>query len=51
LAGPDSALRPELIQTLEQLNNASRAVADLAEFLERNPNALLTGTKHTKESP
>jgi paraquat-inducible protein B len=51
LAGPDSALRPELVQTLEQLNNASRAVADLAEFLKRNPNALLTGTKQTKESP
>jgi len=51
LAGPDSALRPELVQALEQLNNASRAVADLAEFLKRNPNALLTGTQHTKESP
>jgi len=49
LAGPDSALRPELIQTLEQLENASRAVADLAEFLKRNPNALLTGTKQPKQ--
>ena len=49
LAGPDSALRPELIQTLEQLDNASRAVADLAEFLKRNPNALLTGTRQQKQ--
>jgi paraquat-inducible protein B len=49
LIGPDSALRPELIQTLEQLDNASQAVADLAEFLKRNPNALLTGVKQPKQ--
>ena len=51
LAGPDSALRPELIRTLEQLDSASRAVADLAQFLERDPNALLTGKKQPKELP
>ncbi len=51
LVGPDSALRPELIQTLEQLDNASRAVADLAEFLKRNPNSLLTGIKQPKQQP
>jgi hypothetical protein len=44
-------LRPELIQTLEQLDNASRAVADLAEFLKHNPNALLTGAKQPKQQP
>ena len=49
LAGPDSALRPELIQALEQLDNASRTVADLAEFLKRNPNSLLTGTRQPKQ--
>ncbi len=51
LVGPDSAIRPDLIQALEGLGNASRAVADLAEFLERNPNTLLTGRKSPKEQP
>jgi paraquat-inducible protein B len=51
LVGPDSALRPELIRALEQLSEAGTAVADLAEFLKRNPNALLTGIKRPKENP
>jgi paraquat-inducible protein B len=51
LLGPDSAFGPELTQALEQLGNAGRAIADLAEFLERNPNALLTGRKRPKEQP
>jgi len=49
LLGPDSALPPDLRQALEELSNAGRAVAELAEFLERNPNALLTGKKRPKE--
>lgn len=51
LLSPDSALRPELMQALEELSNASRAVADLADLLQRNPNALLTGRKRSKEQP
>jgi paraquat-inducible protein B len=51
LLGPDAALRPDLREALEQLGNAGRAVADLADFLERNPNALLTGKKRPKEQP
>jgi paraquat-inducible protein B len=51
LLGPDSAFRPNLIRALEELGNASRAIAELAEFLERNPNALLTGKKRPKEQP
>ena len=51
LLGPDSALRPDLIQALEELRRAGNAVADLAEFLERNPNALLTGKKRPKGQP
>ena len=51
LLGPDSALRPDLMQALEELGNASRAVADLAEFVKRNPNTLLTGIKRPKEQP
>ncbi len=49
LLGPDNSFSSDLTQALEQLGNAGRAVADLAEFLERNPNALLTGTKKPKE--
>jgi len=49
LIGPDSAVPSDLRQALEDLGNAGRAIADLAEFLQRNPNALLTGRKHRKE--
>ena len=51
LLGPDSVFRPELIRALEKLSAASTAVTDLAEFLKRNPNALLTGIKRHKEQP
>jgi len=51
LLGPDSSLRPDLKQALEELSNVGRAVADLAEFLERNPTALLTGKRRPKEQP
>jgi paraquat-inducible protein B len=51
LLGPDSAMRPDLIQALEELGHAGSAVADLAEFLKSNPNALLTGRKRPKEQP
>ena len=49
LLGPDNSLGSDLTQSLEQLGNAGRAVADLAEFLQRNPNALLAGRKKPKE--
>jgi len=51
LLGPDSAIPSDLKQALEEASNASRAIADLAEFLQRNPNALLTGRKRPKEQP
>jgi paraquat-inducible protein B len=51
LLGPDSAFRPNLNQALEELSHASHAVAELAELLERNPNALLAGKKQPKEQP
>jgi paraquat-inducible protein B len=47
--GPEASFRFDLSQALEQLGNASRAVADLAEFLQRNPDALITGRKAPKE--
>lgn len=49
MLGPDAAFRSDLPQALEQLSNASRALADLAEFLQRNPDALLMGRKRPKE--
>jgi paraquat-inducible protein B len=51
LLGPDASLRAELRDTLEELSNASRAITDLADFLQRNPNALLTGRKRPKQEP
>lgn len=38
-------LGDDLVDTLEHLNDAADAVKRLADFLERNPNALLTGKK------
>jgi phospholipid/cholesterol/gamma-HCH transport system substrate-binding protein len=49
LIGPDSAIPSDLSQALEDLGNAGHAVADLAEFLKRNPNTLLTGRSQPKE--
>jgi paraquat-inducible protein B len=49
LVGPDSAIPTDLKQALEDVGNAGHAVADLAEFLERNPNTLLTGKRKPKE--
>jgi len=51
LLGPDSAIPSDLKQALEELSNVCRAVSDLAEFLGRNPNALLTGKKRPKDQP
>lgn len=48
LIGPDSSVKSDLTEALQQLGNASRAVADLAEFLQRNPDALLRGRKQPK---
>ncbi len=40
-----NGLGDEFVATLQQLNEAADAVKRLADFLERNPNALLTGKK------
>ncbi len=49
LLGPDNSFGSDLTQALEQLGNAGRSVADLAEFLKRNPDALIAGRKPPKE--
>ncbi len=43
-----NGLGDELVGTLEQINEAADAVKRLADFLERNPNALITGKKQPK---
>lgn len=41
-------LGEETVRTMNQLTEAAASVQRLAEFLERNPNALLTGKKQPK---
>ena len=45
ILSPDSALQHDLTLMLEQLASAAQSIAALIEFLERNPNALITGRK------
>lgn len=40
---PEARLLQQLDQTLDRLGDAARALTDLAEYLRRNPNALITG--------
>jgi paraquat-inducible protein B len=49
LLAPDAPLSRDLAGALEQLRHAARSVGDLADYLSRNPNALLSGRK-PKES-
>jgi len=42
---PDSPLFYEITSTLREIKNTAASVRLLAEYLERNPNALLTGKK------
>jgi len=51
LLDPDAPLRFDITQALEDLSNAAHSVSDLAEFLKRNPQALLTGRKPSKPQP
>lgn len=43
LMSPDSNLRYEFETTLRELSRAAQSIRLLADYLERNPNALLTG--------
>jgi paraquat-inducible protein B len=51
LAEPDAPLRADLRHTLENLAAAAAALSDLADFLRRNPNAILTGRKPSQTQP
>lgn len=46
--GGDSPLQHDLQKSLEELAKASRAVRDLVEFLERQPNSLIFGKEADK---
>ena len=41
--GPDSALRYDLARLLRELTTTARLLRTLADFLEKNPNALILG--------
>src|SRR5262249_5117378 len=43
LLAPDGPLAVELTQTVADLGQAARALRNLADYLERNPNAVLFG--------
>lgn len=46
---PSSAVYAEVMEALDQIAGASRALRLLVEYIERNPNALLTGRPPEKE--
>ncbi len=46
--GPDSALASELPGLLQQVSEAARSIRELADFLDRHPEALLRGRHETK---
>lgn len=46
---PDSSLRYELENTLRELSRAAQSARQFTDYLERNPNALLTGRPDQSE--
>ena len=51
LFGPQSGLDVEAIRTLQQVRETAESLQQFAEFLERNPNALITGRKMPETKP
>jgi paraquat-inducible protein B len=49
--GPQTGLGEEAARTLRQLTETAESLQELADFLERNPSALLTGKKRPSKSP
>jgi len=43
VVAPDASIHTELLRTLEQVSNASRSIAELADFLRHNPNTVIVG--------
>ena len=51
IVAPDSQLQAELLQALQQIAGAAQSLSSLADFLERHPNALITGRKKPDQKP
>jgi paraquat-inducible protein B len=51
IVSSDSPLQRQLHEALEQIADAAQSVAALADFLERNPNSILTGRKKSDKKP
>jgi paraquat-inducible protein B len=51
LLAPDSPLRNNLDQALQQLAGAVQSLSALADFLKEHPNALITGRQNQEKKP
>jgi paraquat-inducible protein B len=51
MLAPDSPVRNDLDQALEQLAAAGQSISSLADFLKQHPNALITGRELPKSKP
>jgi phospholipid/cholesterol/gamma-HCH transport system substrate-binding protein len=51
LLAPDSPLRNNLDQALQQLAGAAQSISALAEFLKQHPNALIAGRENQPKKP
>jgi len=49
--GDGSDFQRDAKRTLDQANDAARSIRLLADFLERHPEALLTGKQNEKDKP
>jgi paraquat-inducible protein B len=51
MVAPQAPLRRELATTMQDISEAARSVTALADFLNRNPNALISGRKFSEPKP
>jgi paraquat-inducible protein B len=51
MLSPDSPVRNDLDRALEQLGGAAQSISALVDFLNRHPNALITGREISKQKP
>jgi paraquat-inducible protein B len=51
LLGPQSGFGEEAVRTLQQVTETAESLQRLADFLERNPSALITGKKRPDKDP
>jgi paraquat-inducible protein B len=48
---PSNSIYQEMIRTLDEIGDASRSLRVLADYLERNPNALISGKSRQEVNP